>query len=231
MFLLLQKRPRGFDYTESEVSRPQAQLVGGHLEATTYRPPHFSRQFAQQPFLAQRRTDASGIINQPANQHELVNRDLYNRALINTNQNLIINQQPHVFHQQSSQPQRFIYTSFDQQQQQNYNNQPFLQQQQILNQQRLIQQQQLLAQQNQQQRIDNGQNQQYVVQQAREYFPVNFNQQQQQEQRLREQQIYNQILQNQRYQEEQQIRAQLNRPYNRFDLSGSSSNNRFTFLG
>ncbi|KAF2881771.1 hypothetical protein ILUMI_24413, partial [Ignelater luminosus] len=228
------KRPRGFDYSESEVSRPQAQLVGGHLEATTYRPPHFSRQFAQQPFLAQRRTEASGIINPSVNQHELVNRDLYNRALINTNQNLIINQQPQVYHQQNSQQQQFIYTPFDQQQQQTYNNQPFLQQQQLLNQQRLIQQQQLLAQQNQhlspQQRIDNSQNQQYV---ARAYFPVNFhqNQQQQEQQRLREQQIYNQILQNQRYQQEQQLRAQLNRSYNRFDLSGSSSNNRFASLG
>lgn len=234
MFLLLQKRLRGFDY--SEVPRPQAQQVGGHSEATTFRPPNFSRHFALQPHIVHRRVDVPGAINQPGSQQELNNYELYNSNVINPNQNFV--NQPQNLQNLNNQQQVLVnqYNTQQQQQQQlqQYNIQQYLQQQQyLLNQQRLLEQQQFLIQQQKQlqqqqlhqpsrivfpqQRIDaDPQNQQYTQRQQPQYFPINAQQQ--------EQLLYNQLLQNRRLQEEQQLRAQLNRQYNRFDLSGNSNN-------
>ncbi|KYB25165.1 hypothetical protein TcasGA2_TC010675 [Tribolium castaneum] len=140
-----QKRPRNFDISR-EVSRPRVPLVGGQLEATTFRPRQF-QNFIQRP--------------QPS---------------------------------------------------QNFG--PFVQQQQLLT------PQQIYAQ----QRIDQNVYQQPQFRQPVPYTPFNLQQRQYQEQLA-----YNQFLQNKRLLEEQQIKAQLNRQHNRFDLAAGGQNGYVPF--
>ena len=113
-------------------------------------------------------------------------------------------------------PNRQFHNFFQQQPSQNFL--PFtIQQQQLLTPQQIFAQQQL-RQQQAQQRIDQNvyQTQQ---RQAIPYTPLNLQQRQYQEQLA-----YNQFLQNRRLLEEQQIKAQLNRQHNRFDLAPGGQN-------
>lgn len=91
---------------------------------------------------------------------------------------------------------------------------PFVQQQ------RLLTPQEIYAQ----QRIDQNVYQQPQFRQPVPYTPLNLQQRQYQEQLA-----YNQFLQNKRLLEEQQIKQQLNRQHNRFDLAAGGQNGYVPF--
>lgn len=206
MFLLLQKRPHAFDLSTS-VPKPQSrQLVGGNLEATTFRPPSiFSRQFVnQEPIVLHRRSDHAALTQDHRNQNQ---------------QNLIVQPflqpQQQIIQQQQLIPINHPYNQHAQQSQQQIINQQFYNQQLL--------RQQLLNQQLAQRRIHTNT---YNVQtQPVPYTPFSHSPSHQQYQ---EQLAYSRLQQQRRYLEEQQLKQQLSRPHNRFDIANQ---HHYTHLG
>lgn len=206
MFLLLQKRPRAYNQLTNIpiVQNVQnRQLVGGNLEATTYRPPSIFTNIAQQqPQFLHRRNDQS--FNQQSTQFTL---------------------SPVQYIQQQQQHQQLL------PQQQQFVHQQIIPQQQIqqpiahLQQLYLLRQQPLLHQQQQQQQLFEKRLDQntYTPHQPVPYTPFTHSTPQQQQQQqfqhnIHDQLVYNQLLQQRRLYEEQQLRQQFNRPHNRFQL-------------
>lgn len=231
-FLLLQKRPRAFNQLNAIPKVHNRQLVGGNLEATTYRPPSIFSHNAQQPQSLHRRNDL------PHNNHQQLQQTQFIQTLPQQQQQqylhqqlLLHQQQQQQLHLQNLQQQQYI------QQQPIYTLQsksvPNIPQQQSY----LLQQQQpLINQQIAQKRLDqinnynNPQQIQPVPYRPFANIPTHDQQQQQQSPQqqqhiLQDQLVYNQLLQERRSYEEQQLRQQFNRPHNRFIIANPNYNN------
>lgn len=226
LFLLLQKRPRdSIDlHPSDQLSRSQSSpLVGAHLEATTFRPPQqqFSRLIStSQHDIAQRRIDDSGVTQ--GEQFDLgvkipspTQQNFYNVQQVPKLQR-IPQQTPQpipqqTFLQQQQIPHYFPQISHGQDQHTFQQRQlsPQIQRQQILPLDAFLRpiqatdvQQQLFIQ---------------NIYRPVPYVPINaVNRARQYQENL----AYNQFLQNRRFIEEQQIRDQLNKPHNRFEITG-----------
>ena len=225
LFLLLQKRPRdSIDlHPSDQLSRSQSSpLVGAHLEATTFRPPQqqFGRLIAtNQHDIAQRRIDDSGVTQRepfgfgvkipgPTQQNFYNVRQVPKLQQITQQIPQPILQQ--TFLQRHQIPQYFPQTFNGQDQHKLLQRQhsPQIQQQHILPLDAFLRpiqtsdvQQQLLNQ---------------NVYRPVPYVPINaINHARQYQENL----AYNQFLQNRRFIEEEQIRAQLNKPHNRFEFA------------